>query len=293
MADESFTDTHIHFWDRSEPGLTWSWLTAGFTFRHWEASAVLDGPRYSVPEFLEESAGSNVGALVHGHSADPIDDPVVETAWLERVARQYGTPDAIVGKCTLDDPEAVDVLRRHARHPRFCGVRDPGALGHLDVTAIDAAMDTAAQLGVSVEFRRDHRQFDVLHEVAARWPQVTIALSHACLPLERTPDQRAEWTAAMRGLARHPNVVCKISAVAGASDPNWTVESIRPWILACVDAFGAGRCMLGSNWPVDRQFGTYRGLVDAYRQVASELDPTDRADLFHGTAERVYRRATT
>src|SRR5205814_3084270 len=70
---------------------------------------------------------------------------------------------------------------------------------------------------------------------SARWPNTTIALSHACLPLERSADQLAEWTQAMRRLAMAPNVVVKISAVAGASDPDWTIASIRPWILSCVE----------------------------------------------------------
>ena len=163
-------------------------------------------------------------------------------------------------------------------------------MSQLEPDAISAAMDACAALDVSVEVRREHRQFDVLHAVAARWPQVTIALSHGCLPLERSPEQLHEWRSAMRRLAAdHPNVVCKISAVAGASDPNWTVDSIRPWILSCVEAFGAQRCMLGSNWPVDAQFGTYAALIDAYREVAAELAPLEQAALFHDTAARVYR----
>jgi predicted TIM-barrel fold metal-dependent hydrolase len=289
MTDEPFIDTHIHFWDRSRTDLEWSWLKPGFSFRHWESSPSLDVPRFSTPELLDESEGSGLAAIVHGHSADPIDDPAVETGWLESVAERHRMPDAIVGKCSLAASEAVDVMHRHATYPRFRGVRDPAALQRLDVEEIATAMDAAGDLGISVEVRREHHQFAVLHELADRWPSVTIALSHACLPLVRSREQLAEWDGAMRELAAHPNIVCKISAVAGASDPDWTVDSIRPWILACVDVFGADRCMLGSNWPVDRLFGTYRQLVEAYRSVTAELDPAERAAVFHGTAERVYR----
>ena len=167
--------------------------------------------------------------------------------------------------------------------------RDPTVMQHLDATEVSTAMDVCAELRLSVEVRRDHRSFGVLHDLAARWPSVTIALSHACLPLERSAEHLREWTAAMGALGARSNIVCKISAVAGASDPNWTIGSIRPWILGCVEAFGSQRCMLGSNWPVDRQFGSLPELVDAYRSVADELDPPARADLLHATAERVYR----
>jgi predicted TIM-barrel fold metal-dependent hydrolase len=287
-GDEPFVDTHVHFFDHSVAGLEWSWLKPGFSYRRWESSASLDAPAWSVPEFLAESAGSWVRGVVHGHSADPIDDPVVESAWLESLAERHALPNAIVGKCSLAAAGAIDVLLRHARHAHVRGVRDPGAIGHLVIDEIAPAVDVAAELGLSVELRRDHRQFDVLVEMAERWPNVTIALSHACLPLERNTEQLRAWSAAMARLAVRPNVVCKISAVAGASDPHWTVASIRPWILGCVDAFGAQRCMLGSNWPIDRLFGNYRGLVDAYREVVAELADAERAAILHGTAERVY-----
>ena len=116
-----------------------------------------------------------------------------------------------------------------------------------------------------------------------------LVLGHAGLPLERTAAYRAAWQQAMSALAATPNVVCKISALASGSDPNWTVESLRPWVLGCVEAFGPSRCMLATNWPIDRLHGSYQQLVDAYREILGELAPDERAALFHGTAERVYR----
>ena len=112
-----------------------------------------------------------------------------------------------------------------------------------------------------------------IDELAARWPTVTVVLSHACLPLERTPDQFAAWSAAMRALARRPNVAVqdldgrrRLATRAGRS------TSVRPWILACVDAFGADRCMLGSNFPIDRPFCTYAAAGRALSPVARRAD---------------------
>jgi predicted TIM-barrel fold metal-dependent hydrolase len=129
----------------------------------------------------------------------------------------------------------------------------------------------------------------VLDEIAARWPEVTVVLSHACLPLERTEAEREAWRRAAGVLARRPNVVCKISAVAGASDPDWTVGSIRPWILTCIETFGPERCMFGSNWPIDRMHGRYVDVVSAYREVIADLAVSEQRDVLAGTASRVYR----
>jgi predicted TIM-barrel fold metal-dependent hydrolase len=94
----------------------------------------------------------------------------------------------------------------------------------------------------------------------------------------------------MRRLARRaPNVVCKISALASGADPNWSVESIRPWVRECIEAFGPDRCMFASNWPIDKLFGTYCGLISAYAQIVGDLSDEERHQLFGGTAARVYR----
>lgn len=286
--DVAFVDVHVHFWDHDVAGLRWDWLRRGFTFRRWTGTGSIDAPRYLPADLRAEAEGSGLAAVVHGHCADPIDDPVQESRWLDAVAGEDGMPEALVGACRLGDPGAADVLVRHARIGRVRGVRDPSLLHHLVVDDVAAAMDVAAELGISVELRRDHRELAEVHELAARWPGVTIVLSHACLPIDRTDRDLAEWSTAMRNLAEQPNVVCKISAVAGASDPDWTVASIRPWILTCIEAFGSDRCALASNWPVDRLFGGYVQLVDAYREVTSLLTVSEQMDVFNGTARRVY-----
>ncbi|MBI5087628.1 MAG: amidohydrolase family protein [Actinobacteria bacterium] len=288
VGPDDFIDTHVHFWDHSVEGLHWPWLEAGFSHRNVAGTEQLDAPRYTTAEFRAESAGAGVAGMVHVQAVDGVADLARETEWLQGLADRSGLPSAIVGSCIVTAPDAVALLERHARFPRFVGVRDITAAKHLDATEAAPALDRLAAAGRSFEARRHHAQFDVLDEIAARWPDLTVVLSHACLPAERTESERAAWTEAARALARRPNVVCKISAVAGASDPNWTVASIRPWILGCIDTFGPDRCMFGTNWPIDRLHGTYLDVVAAYREVTADLSDSDRHAVLAGTASRVY-----
>jgi predicted TIM-barrel fold metal-dependent hydrolase len=96
----------------------------------------------------------------------------------------------------------------------------------------------------------------------------------------------------MRRLAHAaPAMVCKISAVASGADPAWTVDSIRRWVLGCIDSFGPQRCMFASNWPIDKLFGNYPKLYAAYEQIVRDAGFADKDidSLFAATAERVYR----
>jgi len=287
-ADELLLDTHVHFWDHAVEGLRWPWLEPNFSHRKVSGTHVLDAPRYTSDEFRRESAGAGVGGMIHIQAVDGVADLARETEWLAGLADTTGLPDAIVGSCVVTSPEATSLLDRHARYRRFAGVRDITAARHLDADEATAALDWLATRRLSFEARRHHEQFDVLDTIASRWPDLTLVLSHACLPLERTAQEHQLWSASMRRLAQRPNVVCKISAVAGASDPQWTVDSIRPWILTCVETFGADRCMLGTNWPIDRLHARYPDLVAAYREVLSVLDAGERQAVLSQTARRVY-----
>lgn len=289
MADPAFVDTHVHFWDHSVPTLRWDWLSGGTTSG--DRRSAIDAPRFAPPDLLVEADGTGLVGVVHGHCANPIEDPVAETHWLDGIANTYGILQALVGGCRLDDPDAADVLRRHATVGRLRGVRDPASVRYLDPVAASPAMAAASELGLSVEVRRRPEQVAEIARLASDWPDVTIVLTHACLPPDRSARSLRSWTQAMRLLARHDNVWCKISAVAGAADPNWTEASLRPWILTSIEVFGSQRCSLASNWPIDREFGTYRALVSAYRSISAELGAGELHDVFHTTAQRLYRLA--
>src|SRR6266404_1291554 len=51
------------------------------------------------------------------------------------------------------------------------------------------------------------------------------------------------------------NTTLKLSGFA-MFDHRWTVESFRPYVLEAIDAFGTGRCLFASNFPIDRLHAT-------------------------------------
>jgi predicted TIM-barrel fold metal-dependent hydrolase len=92
----------------------------------------------------------------------------------------------------------------------------------------------------------------------------------------------------MRKLAACANVAVKISGLA-MFDHQWTVESLRPYVLETIDAFGVERAMFASNFPVDRLFGSYEALWNAYASIVGGVSEAERDALFVRNAERLYR----
>ena len=106
--------------------------------------------------------------------------------------------------------------------------------------------------------------------------------------MERSQEYFANWRRAMRELAQSQNVYVKVSGL-GMIDRSWTVESLRPWVLECIEAFSPERVMFGTNWPLDRLASSYPDLINAYDALIAGFEPADKEAMFAGNAERVFR----
>jgi predicted TIM-barrel fold metal-dependent hydrolase len=295
---ERVVDAHIHFWDQSIDGLRWAFLDPTFDHPRLGRLKELAAPRYAAAELRADIGAVDLDKFVHVQAAAASGDPVVETAWLQTIAdgaRSRGEkdwPTAIVGYCNLADPDTVtDVIERHRQHDRFRGIRDLASGMRLrDPATIDGYRHAAAT-GATIEVMTSWDHYDAFAAVVDSAPPTQWVLGHSGLPTERDDAYYAQWIEGLRGLARRvPGLVCKISALASGADPNWTVDSIRRWVLGCIEAFGTDRCMFASNWPVDKLFGRYPDLYAAYEAIVRAAGCTeDEVDaLFASNAERVY-----
>ena len=57
----------------------------------------------------------------------------------------------------------------------------------------------------------------------------------------------------------------------------------------CIEQFGPNRCMFESNFPVDKVSFSYHVMYNAFKRLSKSYSPTERAQMFHDTAARVYR----
>ncbi|UKD57078.1 amidohydrolase family protein [Amycolatopsis sp. FU40] len=161
--------------------------------------------------------------------------------------------------------------------------------------------------GLSLDVWAYHTQLGQVLALARECPETTIIVDHFGGPLGIGPyaaGSRAvldRWHRGMDGLSRCPNVVVKLSGAGmrvfgfGFDQPQQpptsgeVASAMAPYFDACLDRFGASRCMLASNFPVDKGMFGYRVLWNAFAECAASLPATEQHDLFHRTAERVYR----
>ena len=145
-----------------------------------------------------------------------------------------------------------------------------------------------SRLGLSFDLQLIPPQLPVVARILERHPDLAVALCHCGSPWDRSPEGLDAWRNGLRSLARLPNVHCKISGL-GMFDHRWTTESIRPIVLDVLEIFGVERCMLGSNFPVDKLYGDYVNLWAAYASITATLTAAERRSLYAENARRFYR----
>lgn len=285
-----FIDTHHHLWELNR--FHYDWLTdpgwAGHNALLGDYKAIrVDWP---IERLLKEFYGSNVAKSVHVEAAYAGPDPVEETAWLQSLADRFGFPHALVVFCDIEKEDGDAQL---ARHMEFANVRGVRIREHPDDPATEAFRKSYGALekyGLSYELNASPGKLLSGRDVAKAFPNIQVILGHAGFPIERSPEYFARWRDEMSALSEAENVACKISGFAMV-DHDWTLESLRPWVLHCIEAFGVDRCMFGTNWPVDVLYSPYIRQVDAWRAIISRegFSLEDQEKLLYRNAEKFYR----
>src|SRR5690242_4532620 len=78
------------------------------------------------------------------------------------------------------------------------------------------------------------------------------------MPADRTPEGMAFWRQGLARFAVCPNVLVKLSGL-GTFTRRCRREEWQPVIETTIDLFGPGRCMFGSNFPVEKLWTTSTG----------------------------------
>jgi predicted TIM-barrel fold metal-dependent hydrolase len=264
----SIIDTHVHFFDFSHPELKWVWLAPDFHHPIIGNIDAIKSQAYLVQDFRAESRFSGVEGVVHVQAAIGSPNPVTETVWLTKMNETSPIPIRIVADSPLGAAGAISQLEDHAQSKLFVGVRDFNAEPMLASKEINPTYEESLKWltkhQIVFDLDCDWMTMPEARKLAERHPDLPIVLEHIGFPRERTDAYFQNWKTAIEGLAKAGNVTMKISGVA-MTDPFFTKESLKRWVDACLDAFGPDRCVIGSNWPVDRLYSSYDPIMRYYR----------------------------
>ena len=248
-------------------------------------------------EYLADIAGTGVVKSVYVQANWAPEQAEDEVAWVQRTADETGWPHAIVGYADLLAEDVRPTLDRLKRYPLMRGIRmqlhwhenpqyrfasaarprdDPTLRRNIAALA-DYGLSFDLQVFAPPDGRRGRLAADIpgddLHPAARR---------HARRSVGGGPDRLAR--AACGSWPRSRTWSSKLSGLGTfihRNDP----EHIA-WIVdETVALFGAGRCLFGSNFPIEKLWTDYatRSSARTARRSAGYSEAEQRAVL-HDTA---------
>ena len=311
-------DPHHHFWvQRPEPVDYQQYLLEHL------AADISSGHNVRSTVFVEARSSYRTDGPEEMRSVGEVE--FVQAIADASATGQHGPGKAahgIIGRADLKLGDAVrPVLEalQEASPNRFRGIRhsvgwDPSP--ELDNREVEgcllrddyrAGARVLADMGHVLENSLYFPQLDDLASFANAVPEVTIVLNHLggfCRigPYAGNDEQvMAEWRRGIAAVAACPNIVMKLGGIGmprigfdwheretpvGSEE---IAESIAPIMHYLIEQFSPARCMFESNFPVDKVSFSYHVLFNAFKRVSAGYSPSERADMFHDTAARVYR----
>lgn len=269
-------DAHLHIWDRTRS--SYAWLE--------NAPAEIAGS-FSVDDAFAALAPHGVERAILVQADETLD----ETAFLLETAAADPRIAGVVAYLPLHDPgEFERGWDLFGGHPCLAGIRnlthdrdDEDWNARPEVLAGIAAV---AERGLPLDYVAvTPRHLAHVPAIAERHPELTIVVDHLAKPPVGSLDAWAAWRAGIERAARHENVVAKVSGVYGEDAPGATVADA---VRLAVDAFGAGRLMFGSDWPVIVTAGGPDRALPPMLDAIAALGAAERDAILGGTARRVY-----
>jgi predicted TIM-barrel fold metal-dependent hydrolase len=312
--DLPIVDAHHHLWDESVPLMREEYLLDDL------AADISSGHNVEATVFIEAEARWRSEGPVELRSVGETEFANSMGEEAERQGIRTRVAAAIVPAVDIGLGDALDgVLDAHqaAAPQRLRGIRDMGVL--LDRRNVESdphrlldpdyreGMRRVAARGLTVDLYVWQVQLgDVIATVRAL-PEVTFVLNHlgGIVGISPWTGRREElfpqWKVDMDALGREPNVYLKLGGMnmfipafdwhKGIRRPSSSqlADATEKYFHHGIDSFGPSRCMFESNFSPDKLSGSYRTLWNSFKILAAAYTPDEKANMFAGTARKVYR----
>jgi L-fuconolactonase len=214
-----------------------------------------------------------------------------ETLFLLQIATGRETVRGVVGWTDFDATDGEARIEAMAAHDLLVGLRPMVQ----DIPDDDWLLRPA--LAPLLTAMAGHRLvFDALvlprHlarllPIVDRHPELQFVLDHFGKPALSTGELDV-WRRDIALLAERDNIVCKLSGLVTEARPDWQLADLRGAVEHVISCFGPRRMLWGSDWPVVDLAGGYAKWLGAAETLLADLPSDERADVFGGTAARIY-----
>jgi L-fuconolactonase len=215
-----------------------------------------------------------------------------ETQFLLDLMNEHSFIRGVVGWLDLQSIDIEERLNEFTRNKNLKGLR------HIVQSEPDAQFLLRPQFLTGISLLKNFNlTYDILifpqHLAAAiefvsKFPDQKFVLDHLAKPFIR--DKKiSPWKEQLHTLASYPNVYCKLSGmVTEASWTNWRKDDFTLYLEVALEAFGAERLMIGSDWPVCLVASSYEEVMSITEDYICKLSQHEQGSITGGNARLFY-----
>lgn len=271
-------DSHHHFWHYN--AIDYSWIGDDMAGLH----------RDFLPADLQkEIAGAQIDQVISVQARQSL----AEIDWLLGLADQYDFIAGVVGWLPLVDPVIGDLLQRYAGCPKLKSIRhviqDEADDNFILGKAFNAGVAHLRQYNLAYDILVFERHLPQAIEFVDRHPGQTFVLDHLAKPKIKNHEIEP-WAKYLRQLAERPNVWCKLSGMVTEADlRHWSNAQLKIYFDIALAAFGPGRLLFGSDWPVCTVGVTYGDWATLVESWIAPLSADEKNNIMGGNARKAYQ----
>jgi len=271
-------DAHQHFW-RYTPD-EYDWIDDSMSILRRD---------FLPADFQPELAQTGFDACVTVQARQSLE----ESRWLLELAGGNPFIAGVVGWVDLGAENVRDQLGEFSQNPKFLGVRhivqaeaDDRYLLRPDFLRGIASLE---EFNLTYDVLIYPRHLPVAIEFVQRFPKQRFVLDHLAKPFIKA-HAIEPWASHIRELAKSPNIFCKLSGMLTEADwKSWDPAHFRPYLETALEAFGPGRLMIGSDWPVCKVAGSYRQVMTLVTDFLQN-DSSEALDSILGSSAQIFWR---
>jgi L-fuconolactonase len=270
-------DAHQHFWNYDH--IEYGWMT---------------DEMYAVKkDFLPQ----DLKPILEDHHIDgtvlvQVGQNLKETETLLKIAEDNDFVKGVVGWVDMRDNNIQAKLSDYKVYPKLKGFRhilqteEPDFMLHPDF------LNGIANLH-DFDFTYDiliyPRHLEAAVALVEQFPEQRFVVDHLAKPNIRE-NELSEWEAGIRHLASYSNISCKISGLVTEADwKHWNPSDFTRYIDIVVNAFGTGRIMFGSDWPMCLVAASYGDVMNIVMNYFSCFTTHDQQLFFGENAKNFYK----
>lgn len=281
-------DTHQHLVDFERFGKDWSRPPVSGNF--------------GMKEYQEAMKGLNLVKSVYVEVAVPKERRHEEALYAIELCKDKSNPTvAAVIKWDLYAEDFIEYMSQFKEYPCIKGIRG-GFKSSEDILNEQIVKNVRGlgSLNMGLDFSLPPSWFPAMVKLVEACPETRFLINHCgnvdprafIQPMGKfgMPDHDPnQWLTAMKAMAAHKNVACKISGVGTRSSGYpLTAANLGPAINQCLDIFGPDRVMFAADWPWVLKSMDVRSWVTILKTVVANRSHKDQKKLFHDNAIKFY-----